>query len=107
MTYTSQAPFYPQNGIRHVNPTTPSVMTWTDQGNDLVRLRDRLARLGVHAELRDNNTALMVHRPHPGLPVWVFVGYGDAYYSWESANKRHPVNDAQGAADILAAYVSR
>ncbi|MET9338717.1 MULTISPECIES: hypothetical protein [unclassified Nonomuraea] len=73
----------------------------------LVRLRDHLVLLGVNAELRDNNTALMVHRPPPGLPVWVFVGYGGACYSWQNANKRHPVDDPQGAAAVLAEYVSR
>ncbi|GAA2355274.1 hypothetical protein GCM10010404_04300 [Nonomuraea africana] len=78
-----------------------------DQEHQLVRLRDQLVLLGVNAELRDNNTALMVHRPAPGLPVWVFVGYGGASYSWQNANKRHPVGDPQGAAAVLAEYVAR
>ncbi len=72
----------------------------------LVLLRDRLTTLGVDAVLRDNNSALLVHRPRPGLPVWVFVGYGGAYYSWQNAEKRHPVEDAEGAANVLAAYVA-
>jgi hypothetical protein len=73
----------------------------------LVRLRDRLVDLGVNALLRDNNSALLVHRPEPGLPVWVFVGYGGAYYSWQNAEKRHPVDDVVGAANVLAAYVAK
>ncbi len=79
----------------------------TDEANALIRLRDRLVSRGVNAELRDNNCALMVHRPEPGLPVWVFVGYGGAYYSWQSAEKRHPINDVEGAADVLAEYIAK
>ncbi|WP_406319009.1 hypothetical protein OHA77_16905 [Streptosporangium sp. NBC_01639] len=73
----------------------------------LTTLRDELLRLGVRAELRDNDSALMIHRPQVGLPVWVFVGYGGSYYSWQSAEKRHPVNDLEGAAHVLADYVGR
>ncbi|MFF0309264.1 hypothetical protein ACFYSC_17695 [Streptosporangium sp. NPDC004379] len=74
----------------------------------LTRLRDELLKHGIHAELRDDDSALMVHRPGgAGLPVWVFVGYGGAYYSWRSAEKRHPVSDLQGAAQVLADYVGR
>lgn len=70
-----------------------------EEANALIRLRDRLATRGVNAELRDNNSAL--------LPVWVFVGYGGAYYSWQHAERRHPVGDVEGAADVLAAYVAK
>jgi hypothetical protein len=73
----------------------------------LVRLRDALTRLGVNADLRDNNSALLVRRPEPGLPVWVFVGYGGAYFSWQSAEKRHPVDDVEGAANVLAEYIAK
>ncbi|MEV5560989.1 hypothetical protein AB0L44_45765 [Nonomuraea wenchangensis] len=78
-----------------------------DEGIMLVRLRDRLTGLGVNAELRDNNSVLLVHRPVEGLPVWVFVGYGGAYYSWQNAEKRHPTSDPEGAANVLAEYVAR
>ncbi|MFI7104749.1 hypothetical protein ACIBK9_00415 [Nonomuraea sp. NPDC050227] len=78
-----------------------------NEGIMLVRLRDRLTGLGVNAELRDNNSVLLVHRPVEGLPVWVFVGYGGAYYSWQSAEKRHPTSDPEGAANVLAEYVAR
>lgn len=37
-----------------------------DEANALIRLRDRLASRGVNAELRDNNSALMVHRQSRG-----------------------------------------
>ncbi|MEV0309732.1 hypothetical protein B0I32_111288 [Nonomuraea fuscirosea] len=61
-----------------------------EEGDILVRLRDELTHLGLNAELRDNNTALMVHKRKPGIPVWVFVGYGGAYYSWQSAGAAAP-----------------
>lgn len=78
-----------------------------DEENKLARLRDQLAELGVRAGLRDSNSALMVHRPDPGLPVWVFVGYGGAYYSWQNADKRHAADDPQGAARALVEYIGR
>ena len=76
-----------------------------EEGELLVGLRDALTRLGVNADLRDNNSALLVRKPEPGLPVWVFVGYGGAYFSWQSAEKRHPVDDVEGAANVLAEYI--
>ncbi|MEV4079544.1 hypothetical protein AB0J43_04530 [Nonomuraea fuscirosea] len=77
------------------------------EGDMLVRLRDELTHLGVNAELRDNNSALMVHKREPGMPVWVFVGFGGAYYSWQSAEQRHPTADPEGAAKLLADYIAR
>ncbi|MFC0864564.1 hypothetical protein ACFHYQ_19930 [Sphaerimonospora cavernae] len=83
-------------------------MNQTAEANKLIRLLDALIRLGIVAELRDNNTALMVSPPGGrGLPVWVFVGYGGAYFSWQSAEKRRPMADVAGAAQVLAAYVRR
>jgi hypothetical protein len=70
-------------------------------------LREALLKLGVRAELRDNGGALVLPRPSSGVPVWVFVGFGGAYFSWQSAEKRHPVADTEGAARVLAAYVGR
>ncbi|MEV4069683.1 hypothetical protein ACGFJC_16265 [Nonomuraea fuscirosea] len=78
-----------------------------EEGDILVRLRDELTRLGVNAELRDNNTALMVHRREPGMPVWEFVGFCGAYYSRQSAEQRHPTADPEGAAKLLAEYIVR
>ncbi len=77
------------------------------QANKLLQLRDALTALGVVGDLRDNNTALMIRHPGRGMPVWVFVGYGGTCYSWQSAEKRHPVSDVEGAARVLAAYVGR
>lgn len=78
-----------------------------DEGAMLVRLRDHLTERGVSAELRDSNSALVVQPPEPGLPVWVFVGFGGAYYSWQNAQKRHPTDDPSGAARALAEYIAR
>ncbi|MEV1249871.1 hypothetical protein ACIBO2_28605 [Nonomuraea sp. NPDC050022] len=78
-----------------------------EEGELLMRLRDALTRLGVNADLRDNNSALLVRKPEPGLPVWVFIGYGGAYFSWQSAEKRHPVDDVEGAANVLAEYIAK
>ncbi|SDK70114.1 hypothetical protein [Nonomuraea jiangxiensis] len=78
-----------------------------EEGDMLVRLRDQLTRVGVNAELRDNNSALMVHKREPGMPVWVFVGYGGAYYSWQNAERRHPTSDVEGTANVLAEYIAR
>ncbi|MEU7895644.1 hypothetical protein AB0B45_22670 [Nonomuraea sp. NPDC049152] len=93
--------------MTRIAPAGAADLAQLDQEHRLVRLRDQLVLLGVNAELRDDNTALMVHRPAPGLPVWVFVGYGGVSYSWQNANKRHPVDDPRGAAAVLAEYVAR
>ncbi|GII85204.1 hypothetical protein Ssi03_31940 [Sphaerisporangium siamense] len=75
------------------------------EGAGLLRLRDQLRLLGLSADLCPAGSALLVQRPDVGLPLWVFVGYGGAYYSWQSAEKRHPVRDAPGAARALAEYI--
>jgi hypothetical protein len=77
-----------------------------EEGAKLLRLRECLSGLGVEAEVRETMPALLVHRPDVGLPLWVFVGYGGAYYSWQSAEKRHPVADVAGAALVLAEYIN-
>lgn len=41
------------------------------------------------------------------MPVWVFVGFCGAYYSWQSAEQRHPTADPEGAAKLLAEYIAR
>ncbi|MET8139420.1 hypothetical protein ABZU32_03805 [Sphaerisporangium sp. NPDC005288] len=77
-----------------------------DERAKLLRLHESLTALGVDAELREQMPALLVHRPDVGLPLWVFVGYGGAYYSWQSAEKRHPVRDVAGAALALTDYIT-
>jgi hypothetical protein len=92
----------------HESALTVFQMLEADEPTKLIRLRDQLMRLGVNAELRDNNAALMVHPPRGrGMPVWVFVGFGGAYYSWQQAQHKHPVVDVAGAAQALKDYVGR
>jgi hypothetical protein len=76
-----------------------------DEARKLVMLRDRLVALGIGAELRENNSTILVPRPDPGLPVWVVVEYGGAFYAWDNNHQRHPAYDPQGAALALAKLV--
>ncbi|MFI9556021.1 hypothetical protein [Nonomuraea endophytica] len=80
------------------------VMRW-DAERKLERLRDRLAALGINAELRDNNSALMVHRPKDGLPLHVVLKFRAAYYVCQEADERYPTNDPEAAAEVLAYHV--
>ncbi|GGS61519.1 hypothetical protein GCM10010156_20180 [Planobispora rosea] len=75
-----------------------------DEVESLRALRVRLAERGVPADLRGE--ALVVRPPASHLPVWVFVGYGGAFFCWQSAEERHPVTDVAGAADALALYTA-
>ncbi|GII01690.1 hypothetical protein [Planobispora takensis] len=74
------------------------------EAESLERLRAHLAERGVPADLRGE--ALVVHLRTSPMPVWVFVGYGGRFFSWQCAEKRHPVSDVAGAADALVSYVS-
>ncbi|SNT58795.1 hypothetical protein SAMN05216276_10715 [Streptosporangium subroseum] len=78
-----------------------------DNALALTLLREALVRLSVRSELRDNDSALMITGRGAALPLWVFVGYGGNDFSWQSAEKRHPVNDVAGAAQALADYIGR
>jgi hypothetical protein len=71
----------------------------------LGRLRAQLERIGIRAAPGPDQAALLVYRADESLPVWVFVGYGGARFSWESGRKHHPVTDVAGAAVVLGAYV--
>ncbi|MFI0417471.1 hypothetical protein [Spongiactinospora sp. 9N601] len=82
-------------GARHVE----------DEADKLTLLRDALLRRAIQGELRTDGPALLIRRRMPGMPVWVIVGYGGAYYSWQSAERRHPADDVEGAAAALARYV--
>ncbi|WP_283138821.1 hypothetical protein [Rhizohabitans arisaemae] len=74
----------------------------------LDQLRARLVgHERVHAELRPDLDALLVHGPFPALPLLVFVGYGGASFSWQSGEKRHPLGDVTGAAAEIARYINR
>ncbi len=96
-----------ERNMNYIVAMAQANMPLEGEANKLLKLRDRLIGLGVVGELRDNNTALMIRRPAGGMPVWVFVGYGGAFYSWQSAEKKHPVSDVEGAAKVIADYVGR
>ena len=71
----------------------------------LDRLRARLRSAGIRAEQGPDRAALLVYKPGASLPIWVFVGYGGASFSWNSGRKCYPVTDIEGAAKALAAYL--
>jgi hypothetical protein len=37
--------------------------------------------------------------------VWVFVSYSGRYFSWDRADRQHPVNDIPGVARRIADQV--
>ncbi|GAA2208434.1 hypothetical protein GCM10009850_038920 [Nonomuraea monospora] len=85
----------------------PEIIRQQENARKLVQLRDQLVGLGVRAELRENDSTLMVPRPEPGLPVWVVIEYAGTFYAWDNNHQRHPVHDLQGAALALVAVVSQ
>ena len=64
----------------------------------------RLRSAGIRAEPGPDRAALLVYKRGASLPIWVFVGYGGASFSWDSGQRCHPVTDIDGAAKALAAY---
>lgn len=89
---------------RYTAALAADVMRW-DAERKLERLRDRLAALGINAELRDNNSALMVHRPDDGLPLHVVLRFRGAFYVYQEADERYPTNDPEAAAEVLAYHL--
>ncbi|MEV4101184.1 hypothetical protein AB0J42_13055 [Nonomuraea sp. NPDC049649] len=83
---------------------TPEVLHQRDVAVKLVRLRDLLVDLGVPAELHDNDSSLMVPRPHGGLPVWVTVDGRGEVYIWGDG-ERHPAIDPKSLAGALRELV--
>ncbi|MEW9554543.1 hypothetical protein [Nonomuraea sp. NPDC050783] len=83
----------------------PELRRHQENAQKLMQLRDQLVGLGVPAELRDNDSTLMVPRPEPGLPLWVVIEYAGTFYAWDDNRQRHPVFDAQGAALVLVAAI--
>lgn len=78
--------------------------TTVDVAHDLVLLgllQERLASLGVHAELREHLVSLVVFRASPGLPVCVFVS-GGRFYCWDGGGRREHVAHVGDVAGELA-----
>ncbi|WP_062431313.1 hypothetical protein [Herbidospora daliensis] len=94
-----------------MNPNMAEALEETDQPeneNYLILLAGQLTEIAIKAVLREENRMVLVYPPHgPGLPVAVFIGYGGACFSWNNAEKRHPVTDIKGAAEALKAFVTR
>jgi len=68
-------------------------------------LKERLAALGVHAEIREHLMGLIVFGPAPALPLYVSVSDGGRFFAWQSDDGRHRVDDLTGAARRLSASV--
>ncbi|GLX95880.1 hypothetical protein [Herbidospora sp. NBRC 101105] len=94
-----------------MNPNVAGAPAKADQSateNYLILLAGQLTEIAIRAELREENRMVLVYPPNgPGLPVAVFIGYGGTCFSWNNAEKRHPVADIKGAADALKEYVTR
>ncbi|NAS26582.1 hypothetical protein GT755_33510 [Herbidospora sp. NEAU-GS84] len=94
-----------------MNPNATEGLARTDQPateNYLILLAGQLTEIAIRAELREENRMVLVYPPQgPGLPVAVFIGYGGTCFSWNNAEKRHPVTDIKGAAEALKEYVTR
>ncbi|GGS87954.1 hypothetical protein GCM10010156_53020 [Planobispora rosea] len=73
----------------------------------LTRLHAALLARGLRAEWRDNNSALLVRGPNPGLPVLVTISYGGSHYCWHDDDHRHPTGDPEGAVRALADFLGR
>jgi len=71
----------------------------------LHRLKERLAALGVHAEIREHLMGLIVFGPTPAMPLYVSVSDGGRFFAWHSDDGRHRVDDLIGAARRLSASV--
>lgn len=71
----------------------------------LQALKDRLAALGIHAEMREHLMGLIVFGPVPSLPLYVSVSDGGRFFAWQSSDGRHRADDLAGAARRLSSTV--
>lgn len=71
----------------------------------LAGLRAELTEYEVRSEVRENVAGLAVSTDVRGVFLWVFVGYSGRYFSWDQADRQHPVNDIPGAARRIAEQV--
>jgi hypothetical protein len=72
----------------------------------LAELRAALTDHMIRSEVRTTIAALAVETSEPGGYLWVFVAFGGRYFSWDNADRQHPVNDLSGAAQRIADQVS-
>lgn len=71
----------------------------------LAELRAALAEYEIRSELRREVACLAVETREPGSYLWVFLGFGGRYFSWNNADLQHPVSDMPGTARRLAALI--
>lgn len=64
----------------------------------LAELRAALADHEISSELREDLACLAVKKPGESVWLWVFVSFGGRYFSWNNAQRQHPVRDMPGAA---------
>jgi hypothetical protein len=72
----------------------------------LAELRAALTDHMIRSEVRTTIAALAVKASEPDGYLWVFVAFGGRYFSWDNADRQHPVNDIRGAAQRIADQVS-
>jgi hypothetical protein len=70
----------------------------------LAELRAALTEHDAASDVREEVGGLAVTTGTPGVPLWIFVSFGNRYFSWAEANHQHPVNDMAGAARRIAAH---
>lgn len=71
----------------------------------LAELRAALAEHDIASDVREEVSGLAVTTDTPGVALWVFVSFGNRYFSWAEANHQHPVNDVPGAARRIAIHL--
>jgi hypothetical protein len=64
-----------------------------------------LVKLGLKVGFRDALPGLTVTTDIPGVPLYVFVSESGTDFDWNNAAMRHPVQDVQGAALRIAAFL--
>lgn len=82
-------------------------MTW-DTGPEiraLAALCKELHTVGIESELRDSLPGLAVRTSAPGVYVWVFVSTTGQWFVWHTTVMQHPITDAPGAAEQIAAFM--
>ncbi|TDE26441.1 hypothetical protein [Actinomadura sp. 6K520] len=68
----------------------------------LAGLRAELTEYEIRSEVREYVSGLAVFTDVRGVFLWVFVSYSGRYFSWDRADRQHPVNDVPGAARRIA-----
>jgi hypothetical protein len=82
-------------------------VTW-DIGPELralAALCKELQHIGVGSEMRDSLPGLAVRTSTPGVYVYVFVSTTGERYVWHTSVMQHPISDAAGAAQQVAAFM--